>query len=120
MSILGENIKKIRTQKKLSMNKLARLSGLGVSTISEIESGKRNSLSIQSIQKIAGTLNTSVEELLATEEGTYEVTDLLDAVAFILQDEELSINGKAMSKEEKEQFRFAAEMAVNTIISNSK
>jgi hypothetical protein len=25
-----------------------------------------------------------------------------------------------MSKEEKEQFRFAAEMAVNTIISNSK
>jgi transcriptional regulator with XRE-family HTH domain len=120
MSIIGENIKKLRTEKGYSMNELANLSGKGVSTISQIESGKRKNLSGETISAIAAALETTPDGLMSVADGVHEVTDLLDIIKYILEDEEVSINDVTMTKEEKNQFCFAAEVAMNTIIANRK
>ena len=53
VSLLGENLKRIRTEKDLTKTKLAELSGVGLSTISQIETGVRQSLRSETIQRLA-------------------------------------------------------------------
>ena len=66
MSTLSENLKEIRTYRKLSMNKLAELSGVNKSTISEIESGKILNPATSTLQKLSNTLCVTINELLSS------------------------------------------------------
>ncbi|WP_294364738.1 helix-turn-helix transcriptional regulator [uncultured Clostridium sp.] len=120
ISLLGENIKKERLKAGLSMEKLSKAANVGISTISEIENGKRQSLRSETIEKIATTLKVPVNVLFGienVEEGSYVVSDLLDAINMILNDDEISIGGKVMTKNEKSEFISLVEMYVNSVIS---
>lgn len=119
-SFLGENIKKYRLNSGLSIKDLSEKSGVSSSTISQIETGKRKSLRSESLEKVAKALNLNVNELLSIDEGSYEVSDLDEAIQFILSDDEVSIDDIPLSIDEKEQFKFAVQMAINTIRNNRR
>lgn len=120
-SILGINIKKYREDLGMSIKTLSELAGVGASTVSQIESGKRTSLRTETVEKVAKVLNVDVTTLLSTPgEGEYVVSDLKEAIEFVLSDDEISINDEIMTAEEKMKFKFAMEMAINTIISDRK
>lgn len=59
----GQQLRKIRLQKKLSQGDVARILGVHRSYISGLEQGRRNP-SLVTVYKIARALNISVRELL--------------------------------------------------------
>ncbi|ACO84473.1 helix-turn-helix domain-containing protein [Clostridium botulinum] len=108
ISILGENIKKIRTEKGLSAYKLSKLAKVGTTTISEIESGKRQSLNSTTIEKIANALNISTDKLMDVEENKeYIVTDIEQTIKLILTSDELVLDDIKLSDNEKLQIESA-------------
>lgn len=60
---LGQNLKRIRTKKKMSQGDIARLLEVHRAYISGVESGKRNP-TLATIQKLADALGVSASELL--------------------------------------------------------
>ena len=66
---VGENISKLRKAKKLSQGELAKILGVNRSYISTLENGSRNP-SVETLQKIAKALDSSVAKL--TETSKYE------------------------------------------------
>ena len=62
--MLGKNIKKSRQQKKLSQEKLARLTDISLNTLTKIESGFTKRPAIQTIHKIAKVLEVSLDRLM--------------------------------------------------------
>ncbi|HDK7165885.1 TPA: helix-turn-helix transcriptional regulator [Clostridium botulinum] len=108
ISILGQNIKKIRTEKGLSAYKLSKLAKVGTTTISEIENGKRQSLNSTTIEKIANTLNISTDKLMDVEENKeYVVTDIEQTINLILSSDELVLDDIKLNKTEKLQIESA-------------
>ncbi|MFA5997676.1 MAG: helix-turn-helix transcriptional regulator [Candidatus Paceibacterota bacterium] len=66
MSILkkfGQNLKKRRTEKKISQEKLAFIANLHRTYISDVERGNRN-ISLINIEKIARALKLNLRDLL--------------------------------------------------------
>lgn len=57
-------IKKLREKLGLSQEKLARLADVSNNTIINIESGKQQNPTIETVKKIAKALNVSIEELV--------------------------------------------------------
>ncbi|HBJ2608683.1 helix-turn-helix transcriptional regulator [Clostridium botulinum] len=108
ISILGQNIKKIRTEKGLSAYKLSKLAKVGTTTISEIESGKRQSLNSTTIEKIANALNISTDKLMDVEENKeYIVTDIEQTAKLILTSDELVLDDIKLNDNEKLQIESA-------------
>ena len=62
--MLSANIKKLRKQKKLSQDKLARLSDIPYNTLVKIESGKSNNPTFATLSKLADALEVSIDELV--------------------------------------------------------
>lgn len=62
-SILSENIKKLRRQKKLSQDKLARIADIPYNTLVKIESGKSNNPTFETLLKLSDALVVSIDEL---------------------------------------------------------
>mgnify|MGYP001371868871 CR=1 FL=1 len=60
---LAENMRKIRTRKKMSQGDICRALGVDRAYISNIESGKQNP-TLATIEKIAKALGIKVNELL--------------------------------------------------------
>jgi len=60
---LGDNIKRIRTRKKMSQGDIARALEVDRGYISNIENGKKNP-TLATIKKLADALNISADELL--------------------------------------------------------
>ncbi|KKS32740.1 MAG: hypothetical protein UU93_C0005G0048 [Candidatus Amesbacteria bacterium GW2011_GWA2_42_12] len=60
---LGQNLKRIRTKKKMSQGDIARNLEVHRAYISGIENGKRNP-TLATIQKLADALGVSADELL--------------------------------------------------------
>lgn len=67
MSYLGENIKMVRKKKGLTIKQLSELCKSSVSSISQIETGKRDA-TFKLILKIAQALEIDVSELVASPE----------------------------------------------------
>ncbi len=61
---IGVNIKKIRTEKGYSLEKIARLADLSLNTIVKVESGVNQNPTFETLQKIAKALDVSVEDLI--------------------------------------------------------
>jgi len=61
--MLSENIKKLRKQKKLSQDKLARLADIPYNTLIKIESGRSSNPTLETLTKIADALGVSLDEL---------------------------------------------------------
>ena len=83
--VLGQRIRNYRTDKGLSQEKLAELSGCHHTYIGQIERGEKNA-TIESIEKIAAALNISLsklfEELGAKDDGNRNIP--LECYEFLL------------------------------------
>lgn len=62
--MIAETIKKFRTKKGLSQEKLARLADISTVTLVKIESGVAKEPTITTITKIANALKVSIDELV--------------------------------------------------------
>lgn len=61
---LSKIIRKLREEKKLSQEKLARLADVSNNTIVNIEAGKQKNPTIETLKKIAKALEVNVDELI--------------------------------------------------------
>jgi len=61
---IASNVKKIRAEKGLSLEKVARLADLSLSTVVKIEDGTNQNPTINSLSKIATALEVTVDDLL--------------------------------------------------------
>lgn len=64
MSTISKNLKKLREDKGLSQEKLARLSDVANNTIVKIEAGKNQNPTLDTLKKIAKALDVSVDDLI--------------------------------------------------------
>ncbi|MEK7589258.1 MAG: helix-turn-helix transcriptional regulator [Patescibacteria group bacterium] len=60
---IGKNLKRIRTEKKMSQGDISRKLGMDRGYISGVENGKRNP-TVATVEKLANALGISVDELL--------------------------------------------------------
>ena len=61
--MLAQNIKKLRNQRKLSQEELAKKAGVTYSTLIKLESGVNKNPTIKTIQQIAAALDVTLDEL---------------------------------------------------------
>jgi transcriptional regulator with XRE-family HTH domain len=61
--MLAQNIKKLRNQRKLSQEELAKKAGVTYSTLIKLESGVNKNPTIKTIQQIAAALEVTLDEL---------------------------------------------------------
>ena len=61
--MLAKNLKRLRKQKKLSQEKLARLVDISYNTISKIEAGKAKNPTFETLSKLADVFGVSIDEL---------------------------------------------------------
>jgi transcriptional regulator with XRE-family HTH domain len=62
--MIGKNIRALRQKRKLSQEKLARLTDISLNTLTKIESGFTKRPSIQTVHKIAKALNITIDKLV--------------------------------------------------------
>jgi len=62
--VKSSKIKQAREKLRLSQEKLARLAGVSNNTIINIEEGKHQNPTIETLKKIAKALNVPIEELI--------------------------------------------------------
>ncbi len=116
ISILGQNLKRIRESKKISAYKLAQISGVGNSTISQIESGKRQTLNVSTIEKLASALNVEPNQLINPEETIeYELTDFEEILSTVLSSVDVTFEDKLLSESEKDEILLAVKIALKFI-----
>ncbi|MEN1967335.1 helix-turn-helix domain-containing protein [Lentibacillus sp. N15] len=95
--MIGEKIKRLRQDKKMSISELAERAGVAKSYLSSIERNLQTNPSIQFIEKIGAVLDVSVNDLIR--DDNVHTEDQLD-------DEWLKIVQEAMeSGISKEQFK---------------
>jgi transcriptional regulator with XRE-family HTH domain len=61
---LAQTVKRLREKVGLSQEKFARLADVSNNTIINIEAGKQNNPTIETLKKIAKALNAPVEDLI--------------------------------------------------------
>jgi transcriptional regulator with XRE-family HTH domain len=61
---LSKNLKKLREQKGLSQDRLAKLADLANNTIIKIEQGENINPTLETLKKVAKALGISVDELI--------------------------------------------------------
>lgn len=108
--MIGDRVKKLRLQKKLSLSELAEQAGVAKSYLSSLERNLQNNPSIQFLEKIAAVLNVPVD---------YFIHEHIDKDE--LDSEWLEIVKEAMeSGVSKEQFREYLEFNKWRIQQNNK
>jgi transcriptional regulator with XRE-family HTH domain len=63
--MIASEVKRLRIKKKLSQEKLARLSDISYNTIVKIETGSTPNPGIKTISKIAKALGVTVDKLIS-------------------------------------------------------
>lgn len=61
---IASNIKRIRAEKGYSLEKVARLADVSLSTVVKIEDGTNQNPTINSLSKVAKALEVTVDDLL--------------------------------------------------------
>lgn len=64
LSTIAKNIKKYRNKLGISQDKLSKLAGVTLHTLTKIETGATPDPRIETLKKIAKRLNVSVDELI--------------------------------------------------------
>lgn len=96
--MIGEKIKLLRQEKKMSISELAEQAGVAKSYLSSIERNLQSNPSIQFIEKISNVLGVSVNDLLLSSSS--------DELKKQLDDEWLALVQEAMdSGVSKDQFK---------------
>ena len=63
-STIAKNIKKYRAKLGISQDKLSKLAGITLHTITKIESGATPNPRIETVKKIADALDVSIDDLM--------------------------------------------------------
>lgn len=74
-SVVADNLKRLRDERKLSLEATAKLSGVSKSMLGQIERGEANP-TVSTVWKIAGGLKISFTELMTRPEKDYETVDI--------------------------------------------
>jgi len=61
---ISKNIKRLRTEKRLSLEKTARLADLSLNTIIKVENGINSNPTIETLTKIAKALEVGIDDLI--------------------------------------------------------
>ena len=61
---IGKNIKKLRTAKELSQDRLSKLADVSYNSIIKLETGGIQNPTIETLQKISKALGVSVDDLI--------------------------------------------------------
>jgi len=64
LPVIAKNIKKYRNKLKISQDKLSKLAGVTLHTLTKIETGATLDPRIETLKKIAKGLNVSVDNLI--------------------------------------------------------
>ncbi|WP_297420544.1 helix-turn-helix transcriptional regulator [Clostridium sp.] len=116
ISVIGENIQKIRAMKGISAYEVAKRAGVGAATISEIESGKRQSLKSNTLEKIAAALGVSANDLMGdTETISFETDNIQDIINIIDYIQDPILDSSPMTKTEKKDLLNGIETILNSI-----
>ena len=62
--MLSENVKKIRKQRELSQDKLAKLAGITLTTLVKIEAGANDNPTLKTLKSLADALEVTVNDLI--------------------------------------------------------
>lgn len=71
LNVVGAKIKHLRLKKGYSITRLAEKAGISKSYLSHLEKGLNNNPSLQMLEKIAFSLNTTIDELIEAESSNY-------------------------------------------------
>jgi XRE family transcriptional regulator of biofilm formation len=93
--MIGDRVKKLRVEKKMSLSELADLAGVAKSYLSSLERNLQRNPSIQFLEKISAVLNVPVDHLIHEQINK----DELDSDWMVLVQEAMN------SGVSKEQFR---------------
>jgi len=63
-STIGKNLKKIRQEKGISQDRLSKLADLSLNTVVTVESGLNPNPTIETLTKIAQSLDVKVDDLI--------------------------------------------------------
>jgi transcriptional regulator with XRE-family HTH domain len=66
--MFGDNIKNIRKDKNISLNKLAKLAGISTGYLSDIENNNATNPTMDKLEGIAKALGVTINDFLTTEE----------------------------------------------------
>jgi XRE family transcriptional regulator, regulator of sulfur utilization len=81
-SVIAENLKKLREERRLSLDNLAKLSGVSKSMLGQIERGEVNP-TVSTIWKISNGLKISFTQLMSRPETDIEIVEKSDIQPFV-------------------------------------
>ncbi|MDQ0415256.1 helix-turn-helix domain-containing protein [Mesobacillus stamsii] len=71
--MIGERVKKLRQEKRMSLSELAEQAGVAKSNLSSLERNLQTNPSIQFLEKIAGVLKVPVDQLIHEQVDTENI-----------------------------------------------
>ncbi|UOQ48321.1 MULTISPECIES: helix-turn-helix domain-containing protein [Gracilibacillus] len=98
--MIGEKIKELRKQKRMSLSEVAEQAGVAKSYLSSIERGIQSNPSIQFMEKVGKVLGVTVNELLMSQ-SDQELKQQLDEEWLKLAEEAMK---SGVSKQEFKEF----------------
>lgn len=84
--MLGDNIKKIRKEKGISINKLSKLSKISLGYLSDLENNNAKNPTMDKLNSIATSLDISVNDLLSDKEKIDIVMTSMNKIKEMAQD----------------------------------
>jgi transcriptional regulator with XRE-family HTH domain len=75
---LGEKIRLLRAEKKISIRKLSDMTGLSKSTLSDIENNKSKKPTVDTIERVAKALEIPISELFQGDVQNTETDDTVE------------------------------------------
>ena len=103
-------LSELRKTHKLSQKALAEKIGYSQNMISQWENGTRDP-NTKTLQTLANFFNVSVDYLLDNEEATPKTKKIPKDLKKILEDEEVTLNGRLVTEEDKEKMMRILEAA---------
>ena len=99
---LGAYIHHLRTQRKMSLQDVEKLTGVSASYIYRIEKSERKMPSFPIVEKLAQAFDVPTEELLKMATAGQKPSNSKRSLETVLISEELTVNGQLLSSEEKQ------------------
>ncbi|AQR98142.1 helix-turn-helix domain-containing protein [Clostridium saccharoperbutylacetonicum] len=116
VSIIGENIKKIRQHKNMSAVDLAQKADVSNATISQIENGRRQTLQADTLEKVAGALGVTTDHLLGDSDTVkFETNDIIDVLNIINYAEGITLDDIKLTDDEIQLLNISIKTTLNAI-----
>ena len=116
ISIIGENIKRIREHKRMTAMDVAQSAGVSNSTISQIEKGRRQTLQSDTLNKIATALGVTTNDLLGdTDTIKFETNDIIDVLNIINYADGITLDEIKLTDDEIQLLNITIQTTLNAI-----